>query len=46
VSTYAQIDGVGALIGSAGDLEVAGRWIGATAAGGPHAGETVGVELA
>jgi S-adenosyl-L-methionine hydrolase (adenosine-forming) len=46
VSTYAQIDGVGALIGSAGHLEVAGRGTGAAAAGGPHAGDTMEVELA
>jgi S-adenosyl-L-methionine hydrolase (adenosine-forming) len=46
VTTYAQIDGVGALIGSAGHLEVAGRGSGAAAVGGPRAGDTVEVELA
>ena len=45
VDTYAQIDGAGALIGSAGHLEVAGRGIAAAAVGGPHAGDAVEVEL-
>ena len=46
VTTYAQIDGVGALIGSAGHLEVAGRGSPAEAVGGPRARDIVEVELA
>ncbi len=47
VTTYAGIDsGPGALIGSAGHLEVAGRGAAAAAVGGPHLGDTVEVELA
>jgi S-adenosyl-L-methionine hydrolase (adenosine-forming) len=47
VATYAQIAaGPGALIGSAGHLEIAGRGISAAAVGGPRVGDTVAVELA
>ncbi|MFZ0179145.1 MAG: SAM-dependent chlorinase/fluorinase [Candidatus Dormiibacterota bacterium] len=47
VATYAQIaTGSGALIGSAGHLEIAGLGTGAAAAGGPRAGDRVEVELA
>jgi S-adenosyl-L-methionine hydrolase (adenosine-forming) len=46
VTTYANIDaGAGALIGSAGHLEVAGRGAGAAAVGGPRLGDAVEVEL-
>ena len=46
VATYADIDiGLGALIGSAGHLEIAGRGVGAAAAGGPRLGDVVEVEL-
>jgi S-adenosyl-L-methionine hydrolase (adenosine-forming) len=46
VTTYARIDaGAGALIGSAGHLEVAGRGAGAAAVGGPLLGDAVEVEL-
>ncbi len=46
VATYADIDtGLGALIGSAGHLEIAGRGAAAVAAGGPHLGDAVEVEL-
>ena len=46
VTTFADIDaGAGALIGSAGHLEVAGRGDGAAAVGGPRLGDTVEVEL-
>jgi hypothetical protein len=46
VATYAHIDaGAGALIGSAGHLEVAGRGAGAAAVGGPRLGDAVEVEL-
>jgi S-adenosyl-L-methionine hydrolase (adenosine-forming) len=46
VTTYAHIDaGAGALIGSAGHLEVAGRGAAAAAVGGPRLGDTVEVEL-
>jgi hypothetical protein len=45
VTTYAQIDGVGALIGSAGHLEIAGRGTAAVAVGGPRLGDAVEVEL-
>ena len=46
VTTYAHIDaGAGALIGSAGHLEVAGRGAGAAAVGGPRLGDAVEVEL-
>jgi S-adenosyl-L-methionine hydrolase (adenosine-forming) len=46
VTTYAHIDaGAGALIGSAGHLEVAGRGAGAAAVGGPLLGDAVEVEL-
>jgi hypothetical protein len=47
VATYAQIaGGPGALIGSAGHLEIAGRGVGAAAVGGPRVGDTVEVHLA
>jgi len=47
VATYAHIDaGVGALIGSAGHLEIAARGTAAAASGGPRLGDTVEVELA
>jgi S-adenosylmethionine hydrolase len=47
VATYAQIAaGWGALIGSAGHLEIAGRGTSAAAVGGPRVGDTVEVELA
>lgn len=47
VTTYAHIGaGPGALIGSAGHLEVAGRGAGAAAVGGPRLGDPVEVELA
>ena len=47
VATYAQIDaGPGALIGSGGHLEIAGRGISAAAVSGPRVGATVEVELA
>jgi S-adenosylmethionine hydrolase len=47
VDTYAQIAaGPGALIGSAGHLEIAGRSTSAAAVGGPRAGDMVEVELA
>jgi hypothetical protein len=47
VTTYADIEsGPGALIGSAGHLEVAGRGAAAAAVGGPHLGDIVEVELA
>ncbi|HEV3274416.1 MAG TPA: SAM-dependent chlorinase/fluorinase [Candidatus Dormibacteraeota bacterium] len=46
VTTYARIGaGPGALIGSAGHLEVAGRGADAAAVGGPRLGDTVEVEL-
>jgi len=45
VTTYAHLDGVGALIGSAGHLEIAGRGLPAAAVGGPHVGDVVEVEL-
>jgi S-adenosylmethionine hydrolase len=46
VTTYAHIGASpGALIGSAGHLEVAGRGAGAAAVGGPRLGDTVEVEL-
>jgi S-adenosyl-L-methionine hydrolase (adenosine-forming) len=47
VATYAHIAaGPGALIGSAGHLEVAGRGLRAQAVSGPRVGDTVEVELA
>jgi S-adenosyl-L-methionine hydrolase (adenosine-forming) len=47
VATYAHIAaGPGALIGSAGHLEVAGRGLRAEAVSGPRVGDTVEVELA
>jgi len=47
VATYAQIaPGPGALIGSAGHLEIAGRGTSAAGVGGPRVGDTVEVELA
>jgi S-adenosyl-L-methionine hydrolase (adenosine-forming) len=45
VTTYAHLEGAGALIGSAGHLEIAGRGLPAAAVGGPHVGDTVEVEL-
>jgi S-adenosylmethionine hydrolase len=47
LTTYADIDrGPGAVIGSAGHLEVAGRGTAAVAVGGPRLGDTVEVQLA
>jgi S-adenosylmethionine hydrolase len=46
LTTYADIvSGPGALIGSAGHLEVAGRGTAAVAVGGPRLGDTVEVQL-
>jgi S-adenosylmethionine hydrolase len=47
VTTYAHIEaGAGALIGSAGHLEIAGRGVAVVEAGGPRLGDVVEVELA